>query len=57
MTARTGGSTTSAAAGGKLQAVRHPDTILNLDLENGATLEIQTAESTASVMVRDKDPA
>jgi hypothetical protein len=35
--------------------VSQQGTALNLDLEEGGTLEIQTAEPTASVMLRDKN--
>jgi hypothetical protein len=55
MTIRTAGASSSAAAGGKVKAVRQQDTRLSLDFEAGGTLEIRTAEPTASVMVRDKD--
>jgi hypothetical protein len=55
MTVQTGDVSGSAASGGKVKAVRQEETTLNLDLQEGGTLEIQTAEPTASVMVRDKN--
>ena len=51
------GSSNSAATGGTVKAVRQQGTTLNLDMENGGTLEIQTMEETSSVMVRGKDGA
>jgi hypothetical protein len=45
----------SAATAGTVKAVRQQDTRLNLDFEEGVTLEVQTPEPTSSVMVRDKD--
>jgi hypothetical protein len=42
---------------GKVRAVRQKDTTLNLDFEDGSTLEVTTAEPTSSVMVRDKNHA
>ena len=47
MTVQTGGSVSSARTGGRVEAVRQQDTRLNLDFEDGGTLEIQTAEPTA----------
>jgi hypothetical protein len=38
---------------GAVKAVRQQDNRLSLDFEDGGTWEIQTAEPTASVMVRD----
>jgi hypothetical protein len=38
----------------QVRSVRQQGTTLNLDLEDGGTLQIPTAEPTASVMVRDK---
>jgi hypothetical protein len=55
MTVQTAGSVNSASTGGTVKAVRQQDTTLNLDFEDGGTWEIQTAEPTASVMVRDKN--
>ena len=43
----------SAATGGKVTKVRQEGTTLRLDLENGASVAIQTAEATSSVMLRD----
>jgi hypothetical protein len=55
MTVQTGGSASSASTGGAVKAVRQQDNRLHLDFEDGGAWEIQTAEPTASVMVRDKD--
>jgi hypothetical protein len=54
MTVNTAGSTTSAATGGTIAKVRQQDTQLALDCEDGATMLIQLAEATSSVMVRDQ---
>ena len=43
-----------AATGGKIKKVRQGGTELDLDLEDGTTLKIITAEETSSVMLRDK---
>ena len=53
MTVQTSGSSNSASTGGTVKAVRQEGTTLNLDMENGGTLEIPLAEETSSVMVRD----
>ena len=53
MTVQTAGSSHSASTGGTIKAVRQAGTTLSLDLESGSTLEIQTAEETSSVLVRD----
>jgi hypothetical protein len=55
MTVQTSGSSNSAATGSTVKAVRQQGTTLSLDMETGNTLEIQTAEETSSVMVRDKN--
>ena len=55
MTVQTSGSSNSASTGGTVKAVRQQGTTLNLDMENGGTLEIPTAEETSSVMVRAAD--
>ena len=47
-------TTNSAATGGKVLKVRQEGTELNLDLESGTTVKINTAEETSSVMLRDK---
>ena len=47
-------NTNSAATGGKVAKVRQGGTELDFDLEGGATVTIQTAEATSSVMLRDK---
>ena len=44
----------AAATGGKLVKVREQGTDLELDLEGGGSVRIQTAEATSSVMLRDK---
>ena len=53
MTVQTAGSSNSASTGGTVKAVRQSGTTLNLDMEDGSTLEIPLAEETSSVMVRD----
>lgn len=45
----------SAATGGKILKVRQQGTDLSLDLEDGKSVAIQTAEETSSVMLRDKN--
>ena len=55
MTVKTAGSSNSASSGGTVKGVHQGGTVLNIDFESGATLSIQTAEATSSVMVRDKD--
>ena len=57
MTIKTAGNSNSASTGGTIKAVRQADTTLDLDFENGGTLEITLAEATSSVMVRDKNHA
>lgn len=57
MTIKTAGSSNSAATGGTVKAVRQAGTTLSLDMEDGSTVEIETAEATSSVMVRDKNHA
>lgn len=47
------GSPTSLATGGKIKKVRQGGTELDLDLEDGSTLKLTTAEETSSVMLRD----
>lgn len=54
MTVQTTGSSNSASTGGVIKAVRQQGTTLSLDFTGGGTLEIQMAEETSSVMVRDK---
>jgi hypothetical protein len=44
-----------AGAGDTIKAVRQQDTRLKLECEDGGGLEIQTAEPSTCVMVRDKD--
>jgi hypothetical protein len=56
MTVQTDGTARApSASSGRVAAVRQLGTILSLDLEGGATLELHTLEATASVMVRAKD--
>ncbi len=55
MTVKTSGSLNSAHTGGSVQAVRQQGTTLNLDMEDGSTWAITTAEATSCVMVRDKN--
>ena len=55
MTVQTAGSSNSASTGGIIKAVRQQGTTLSLDMEDGGTLEIPTAEETSSVMVRSAD--
>ena len=43
--------------GRTIRAVRQQDTTLDLDLDDGSTWQITTAEATSSVMVRDKSHA
>jgi hypothetical protein len=54
MTIKTSGSSNSGSTGGTVLKVRQKDNELDLDMEGGPTLKIQTAEPTSSVMVRDK---
>ena len=53
MTVQTAGSSNSAATGGTVNAVRQEGTTLSLEMDSGSTMEIETAEETSSVMVRD----
>jgi len=46
---------TGVIAGRTVKAVRQTDDLLDIDFEDGSTLEIRLKEPTASVMVRDKD--
>ena len=57
MTVHTAGAITSAATSGTIAKVRQQGTKLALDCEDGATMLVQLAEATASVMVRDKNHA
>ncbi len=47
-------NTNIAATGGRVAKVRQEGTELDLDLEGGTTVKINTAEETSSVMLRDK---
>jgi hypothetical protein len=44
---------TGVIAGRTVKAVRQSDTVLNIDFEDGSTIQIQLKEPTSSVMVRD----
>ena len=46
---------TTVIAGRTVKAVRQTDDLLDIDFEDGSTLEIRMKEPTASVIVRDKD--
>jgi hypothetical protein len=46
---------TDVIAGRTVRAVRQQDDQLDIDFEDGSTLEIRLKEATSSVMVRDKD--
>lgn len=46
---------TGVIAGRTVKAVRQAGDVLNLDFEDGSTLQIQLKEATSSVMVRDKE--
>jgi len=46
---------TGVIAGRTVKSVRQTDDVLNLDFEDGSTLQVQLKEATASVMVRDKE--
>lgn len=48
-------SSASGKTGGKIKAVRQQDTHLDLDLEDGSTLEFTTAEEASCVLLRDKN--
>lgn len=54
MEVKTSGSV-NAGPGGTIDKVRQEGTELDLDFEDGSTLQITTAEATSCVMVRDKD--
>src|SRR5438067_7763845 len=55
MTIKTSGSSNSGSTGGTIEKVRQKDNELDLDMEGGSTMKIQTAEPTSSVILRDKD--
>ena len=46
-------SSNSAATGGTIDKVRQKGTELDLDLQGGGSVSINTAEATSSVMLRD----
>ena len=54
MTVQTDGTVLTIADGGTVSAVRQADTTLQLEFEDGNTLDIATAEETSCVMVRDR---
>ena len=53
MTVQLGASPPALPPSGQVHAVRQQGTTLDIDYEGGATLGLQTAEATSSVMVRD----
>jgi hypothetical protein len=55
MTVKTAGSVNTASTGGTVAAVRQAGTELHLDLDDGSTWTVETAEATSCVMVRDKN--
>jgi hypothetical protein len=46
---------TGVIAGRTVKGVRQTDAVLNIDFEDGSTLQIQLKEATASVVVRSKE--
>ncbi len=44
---------TGVIAGRKVKAVRQTGALMQVDFEDGSTMEIQLKEATSSVMVRD----
>jgi hypothetical protein len=46
---------TGVIAGRTVKGVRQTDDVLNIDFEDGSTLQVQLKEATASVMVRSKE--
>lgn len=46
---------TGVIAGRTIKTVRQQDDQLDIDFEDGSTLEIRLKEATSSVMVRDKE--
>jgi hypothetical protein len=46
---------TDVIAGRTVRAVRQQEDQLDIDFEDGSTIEIRLKEATSSVMVRDKD--
>ena len=55
MTVQTQGSQNSASTDSAVKAVRQAGTTLTIDLEDGRTWDVRTAEETSSVMVRDRE--
>lgn len=56
MKVKTASTATNSAfnAGAKVKKVRQKGTRLDLDLEDGTTWTVQTAEATSSVLLKDK---
>ena len=46
---------TGVIAGRTVKSVRQEGDVLNVDFEDGSTLQVQLKEATASVMVRNKE--
>jgi hypothetical protein len=46
---------TGVIAGRTVKAVRQTSDVLNIDFEDGSTIQIQLKEPTSSVMVRDQN--
>jgi hypothetical protein len=46
---------TGVIAGRTVKSVRQTDDVLNIDFEDGSTLQVQLKEATSSVIVRDKE--
>ena len=55
MTVRTAGGSIPSGVTGRVIKARQSGTRLQLDLDGGRTLELATAEATASVLLRDRD--
>lgn len=55
MTVKTGTAVPDTTKKGTVKAVRQRGTTLNLDFEDGTSLQFETAEATSSVLLRDKD--
>lgn len=45
---------TGVVAGRTIKSVRQTNDVLNLDFDDGSTLQVQLKEATSCVMVRDK---
>ncbi|HEY3284977.1 MAG TPA: hypothetical protein VGN26_22115 [Armatimonadota bacterium] len=55
MVIRTGAPLADPTPTGTVKAVRQRGTLLQMDYEEGGTLEVTTAEETSSVLLRDRD--